>query len=220
MTRLFLCLTILLFPLNIIKPAQADYYFWQDPDTKLSVTFPDTWKKQNNRLPGDILTIAGPSSTNDRAQCVIRTKQDKRYTIYPPNYGDAIQRKAISTDFWRAYMGHYDDYVLNTVYDGGGLGRWRASYAFATYDNHNGTALEKRRALMFASLYNDTLYIVECSALNHAYDKWDSNFRSIIKSIDFKKAYHRLPQGDYANFLKEADLYFWAQTGHEGTTRY
>ncbi len=215
MNRLFLCITLLFIPIA----AHADYFLWQDPDTRLSVTFPDTWKTQNNKLPGDILTISGPSD-HGRPQCVVRTKEDKRYTIYPPNYGDSIQREAVSVPFWKSYMGLYDDYVLNNVYDGGGFGRWRASYAFVTYDNRNGTAHEKRRALMFASLYYDTLYVVECSALNHSYDKWDSNFRSIIKSIDFKKAYHEFPHGHYANFLKDVEQYFWAQTGSKGTAGY
>lgn len=200
-------------------PAFADYFVWQDPDTKLSVTFPDTWKTQNNQNPDDIMTIAAPSG-NDRAQCVIKTKSDHRYTTYPSDFGSAIQKTAVSIPFWQDYMAHYDDSTLNLVYDDGGLGRWLASYAYATYDNHNGTILETRRAIMFASLYYDRLYIVECSALNHAFDKWHNNFKSIIKSIDFQKAFHERKGGEYADFMSDVETYFWAQTGGKGTVEY
>jgi len=215
MNRFLLLIALFLMP----TAGHADYFFWQDPETKLSITFPDTWKKQHNQGPNDILTIIAPSD-HGWPQCTVKTKEDKRYTIYPSQYGDDIQREAVSVPFWHDYMGAYDAYTLNTVYDGSGLGRWLASYAYATYDNRNGTAHEKRRALMFASLYYDTLYIVECSALNHAYDKWDNDFRSIIKSIDFKKAFHEHKHGEYHNFLTDADLHFWSQTSPAGSTTY
>jgi hypothetical protein len=145
---------------------------------------------------------------------------DKRFQIFPADYGDAVQRTAVSIPFWKDYMGRYDDYTIDRVFDGGGLGRWRASYAFASYGKRAGTAYQQRRGIMFASLYYDKLYIVECSSLNHAYEAWGANFRSIIKSIDFKKMYHEHLVGDYANFLRDADLNFWAQTGPEGTISY
>lgn len=216
MTRVFLF--SLLFLLSV-APAKADYFLWQSPENGLTVTFPDTWKTQNNRNPDDILTIAGPSA-NANPMCKIKASNDKRYVIFPPDYGDAVQRTAVSIPFWKSYMGHYDDYIIDKVYDGGGLGRWLASYALGSYTMRDGTTLQQRRAIMFASLYYDTLYIVECSALNQGYERWDKDFKSIIKSIDFKKIYHEHPHGDYANFLKGAEQYFWAQTGPKGTVAY
>lgn len=217
--RLFLYLT--LFALSIVPlSAQADYYVWQEPESGLTMSYPDTWKKRNNRHVDDVLSIVGPSSNNGDPTCDVKISNDKRYVIYPPEYGEAVQRDAVSLPFWKSYMANYDDYDLHNVFDGGGLGRWHASYALASYDKHNGSALEQRRAIMFASLYFDTLYIVECSSLNHDYERWVADFQSIIKSIDFKKSYHELPTGDYANFLKQADQYFWSQTGPAGTTKY
>lgn len=215
MNRLFLFIFLLCFPLT----AKADYFLWQDSGSGLTVTFPDTWKTQTNRSPSDILSVAAPSNGDDPT-CKIKVSDDKRYVIYPPDFGDAIQREAVSIPFWKNYMAHYDDYAIDRVYDGGGLGRWLASYAFASYSKRDGTAHQQRRGIMFASLYNDKMYIVECSALNHGYDRWDNDFRSIIKSIDFKKAYHEHPIGEYHDFLKKADMYFWAQTGPEGTVGY
>ncbi len=210
---------LVLFASVLPGTAKADYFVWQDEKTGVSVTFPDTWKVQNNAGPDTVLTIQAPSK-NDQPVCKIDVSPDRRYVIFPPRYGDDVQKVAVSKPFWQSYMAQYDDYYLNNVYDGAGLGRWFASYATATYSRHFGTVMQQRRGLMFASLYNDKLFIIECSALNHAYERWAADFQSVIKSVDFKKAYHELPTGEYANFLKEADLYFWSQTGPDGTTIY
>jgi hypothetical protein len=199
--------------------ARADYYLWRDADSGLTISFPDTWKVQNNAKPDDIITVMGPSD-NDQPVCKVTVHDDRRYVIFPPEYGRDVQKVAVSTPFWKQYLGEYDGYDLNRVYDGGGLGRWHASYALASYKAHLGTVMQTRRAIMFASLYNDKLYILECSSLNHAYEAWAPMFQSIVKSVDFKKAYHELPIGEYANFLKGADLYFWSQTGPDGTVGY
>ncbi|MCI5059926.1 MAG: DUF1887 family protein [Alphaproteobacteria bacterium] len=183
------------------------------------MTFPDTWETQGNRHPDDVLRISAPSNGEDPI-CNVKISDDKRYSIYPPEYGKAIQKEAVSIPFWKSYMGNYDEYILDRVYDGGGLGRWIASYALGSYSLRDGTAFQQRRAIMFASLYNNKLYIVECSTLNHGYERWDNDFRSIIKSIDFKKAYHNFSIGEYHDFLSDSDLYFWSQTGGEGTAKY
>ena len=217
MTRIILTLTFFIIS---TLPAKADYFLWEDPKSGLTMTFPDTWKRQSSRDgTGEVLRIVAPSNGDDPV-CTVNVKDDKRYTIFPADYGDAVQRTAVSIPFWKRYMDNYDDYTIDRVFDGGGLGRWRASYAFASYGRRAGTAYQQRRGLMFASLYYDKLFIVECSSLNHAYENWGPNFRSVIKSIDFKKMYHEHMTGEYANFLRDADLNFWAQTGPEGTVAY
>lgn len=212
-------LPILLLCLLVPTLAKADYYVWKDEKSGMTATFPDTWKVQSNLHAETILTIMAPSE-KDQPVCKINVRDDKRYTIFPARYGDAVQRVAVSTPFWRSYLGNYDNYNIDNAYDGAGLGRWFASYALASYSQHFGTVTQTRRAIMFASLYNDKLYVVECSSLNHAYERWAADFKGVIKSVDFKKAYHELPHGEYANFLNEAELYFWGQPGPEGTTAY
>lgn len=217
MTRISLLLlsALVLFP----SMAKADYFLWQEPKSGLTVTFPDTWEKQNNKNTLDVLTIEAPSKNNNPV-CTIKVDNDKRFTIFPPEYGQSVQKVAVSVPFWESYMGLYDEYDIARVYDGGALGRWVASYATASYTLRNGTAYQQRRGIMFASLYYDKLYIVECSALAHGYERWEKDFRSVIKSIDFKQIYHHYKNGHYDNFLRDADLYFWSQTGPEGTIGY
>lgn len=214
-----LCLLPLIAVLMFPVAAHADYFVWKDPKSGMSLTFPDTWQSQNNARVDTILTIMAPSD-NDQPQCKVDVRDDKRFTIYPVRYADAVQKVAASMPFWKNYLGNYDKYTISGVYDGAGLGRGFASYALASYEQRFGTVQQTRRAIMFASLYNDKMYVIECSSLNHAYEQWAADFRGVIKSVDFQKANHELITGEYANFLNEAELYFWAQTGPEGTTAY
>lgn len=215
MLRLFIALAVLAAP----QAAHADYFFWEHEKTGLTMTFPDTWKMQNNGAPDTIMTIGGPSD-NAQPVCRVDAKTDKRFAIFPVRYNDAVQKTAVSKPFWEQYLAQYDGYNLGGVYDNGGLGRGNASYAIATYRSSLGTVLQDRRAIMFASLYGNRLYTVECSALSHGYERWEADFRGIIKSVDFKKYNHELPTGEYANFLKDAEMFFWSQTGPEGTVAY
>jgi hypothetical protein len=215
MLRLFIFIAVLALP----TIAKADYFLWQDDKTGLSMTFPDTWKMQNNAAADTIMTVGGPSDTAQPV-CRIDARSDKRYVIFPVEYNDAVQKVAVSKPFWDKYLSQYDGYSLGGVYDNAGLGKGNASFAVASYKTSLGTVLQSRRAIMFASLYGDKLYVVECSALAHGYDRWEMDFRGIIKSIDFKKHYHELPTGEYANFLKDAELYFWSPSGPEGTIVY
>lgn len=210
---LFLCVFLM------SSPALADYFSWEDSKSGLTLTFPDTWKVQNNRHPDTILTIKAPSQNADPV-CKVKAEDDGRYTIFPPQYGDVVQKDAVSIPFWESYLGHYDDYDIARVYDGGGLGRWVASYATASYNERDGSILKSRRGIMFASLYYNTLYTVECSSLAHSYEDWARNFQSVIKSIDFEKIYHLRRHGHYDDFLSDAEMNFWAQTGPEGTISY
>lgn len=215
MLRLFIFIVVLAMP----TLARADYFVWQDDKTGLTLTFPDTWKLQNNANPDTIATIAGPSD-NAQPVCRVDARDDKRYMIFPVRYNDAVQKVAVSKPFWDKYLSQYDGYTLGGVYDDAGLGKGNASYAVASYKSTLGTVMQDRRAVMFASLYGNTLYVVECSALAHGYDRWEMDFRGIIRSIDFKKFYHELPTGEYANFLKDAEMYFWSPSGPEGTIVY
>jgi len=210
---------ILVAVLALPSVARADYFLWQDEKTGLTMSFPDTWKMQNNAGDHTIITVMG-SSENDQPMCKVDAVPDKRYTIFPARYGADVQKVAVSRAFWEKYLAQYNEQRLGHVVDGAGMGRWFASYALASYSRNFGTVLQSRKAIMFASLYRDTLYVIECSSLEHAYERWESDFRGIIKSVDFKKAYHELPTGEYANFLKDAELYFWSQTGPDGTTIY
>lgn len=213
--RFAVFIAVLLFAV----PAKADYYVWKDEKTGLSVTFPDTWTVQANANPDTIMTVSGGEPT-DQATCILNVTPDARYTIYPPRYGDAIQRVAVSRPFWEAYLGRYGAFTIDKVQDGAGLGRWFASFALASYERKLGTVMQARQGIMFASLYNDKLYTVECSALSGRYDAWADQFKSIIKSVDFKKAYHEVPTGEYENFLSQAEMYFWAPQGPDGTSAY
>ena len=201
--------------ISFLPSARADYFVWRDAQTGLMLTFPDSWKTATSAMPDTILTLLGP--TADKPECRISAHEDGRYKIFPARYGEAVQRVAVSREFWRDYLNRYEGYDLGKVYDGGALGRWFASYTVVRFDRYAGTVLQPRQGIMFASLYGGTMYIAECSSLAGSFATWRPQFESIIKSIDFKAIYPPQIQGYYGDFLKGADMYFWSQTGPDGT---
>jgi hypothetical protein len=187
--------------------ARADYFVWQDPQTGLSLSFPDTWKVVSNNEANDLVTVMPPSG-REHASCRIRASEDRRYMIYPPRYSAAIQRVDFSLDFWTDYLQEYTNPEIYSLQDGSGFGRGFASYATAGFESMVQGPYMARKALMLGSLYDDTAYVVECSSHAEAFDSWKSIFLSIAGSMDFMQVDHAPMAGYYRNFTKDAPIVF------------
>jgi len=185
--------------------AQADYSVWRDAETGMSLSFPDTWRIVSNAAPDDVVTFMAPAGRGN-AQCRMRIRGDRRYVIYPSRYDSAIQKIDFSYDYWERYLGAYDDAKIFNVQNGAGLGRGFAGYAQASYKSTVPGPYMDRRGLMFASLYNDKVYILECSAHEEAFGDWKGAFLSVAGSVDFKKTHHQIMTGHYRNFMGEGRL--------------
>lgn len=187
--------------------ARADIFVWQDAKSGVSLSFPDTWEIVNNSDSDDVVRIAAPGRA-DEAGCRIRVRSDRRFLIYPPRYDDSVQKVAYGRDFWTRFLGEeYNTPSIEAFGEPAGLGRGYGSYVLASYVVPGPDSDSSRRGISFVSLYRDTAYITECSALKGVYEKWSPVFRSIVKSVDFRKAVHELPTGHYRNFLYETS--FW-----------
>lgn len=187
-----------------LSTARAEVFVIENQMARFSVSFPDTWQMINNQKPDDELTIAAPGE-NDFATCRVRVRDDRRYLVYPVAYSGEVQRTAFSKDFWMEYGNEFEDPYVASVTDNAGLGRGFASYADFYFTTIIGPKMQKR-GLAYASLYNDKLYITECSAEISAYEKWHNAFLGVIKSVNFTKTIHELPSGDYRNFGKDKIL--------------
>lgn len=184
--------------------AKADIFYWQDAKTKLSVTYPDRWRLAQNMQPDDVITVAGPGK-NDHARCRVRVRDDRRFEIYPAHFYDEIQRIAYNDNFWHDYLGEYEEPVLYNPTNNAGIGRGFANYAMADFVTLSGPRM-KKRGIMFASQYHNKVFIAECSAEIHAYNRWHVSFLSFMKSIDFHKEGHELLIGNYRDFLGDKSL--------------
>lgn len=189
--------------------AAAEVFKWQDPQTKLSITFPDDWRRIGNQQPDDIVTIAAPGA-NDHAECRIRVREDRRFVIYPRDFADSIQRVNYSFDFWEKYIGAFDGAVINEVRDNGGLGNAFASWADVSFIAPGATKVQKR-GIMFAGVYNDHAYIYECSAENEAFMKWYHPFLSVLKSVDMRPEYTANVNGHYRDFQNDPVLRIYGE---------
>ena len=183
------------------SPAKAEMFFVEDQSNRFTITFPDTWQMTLNQKSDDKLTVAGPGS-NDYATCRVRVREERRFLIYPRKFASAVQKVGFSRDFWNKYLGEYDDVFVDDFREPTGLGKGFGSFTEASYTTAEGTIMRKR-GLMFASLYHDKAYIVDCSAEESIYLKWRPAFLSIVKSVDFEKTIHELPSGNYRNFIAD-----------------
>lgn len=181
-------------------PAQAEVFVWQDEHTKVSWTFPDRWAKGNNQKPDDAATILAPGA--DQASCRLRTREDRRFVIYPRHLDGSVQRLNVSRDFWADYAGQYDNTQLHSVTDNTGLGLAFASMADMSF-YAGGTV---KRGLMSAGIYNDTAYIFECSAEASAYEKWHPIFQSVLHSVEMRPIREQNTNGYYRNFVDDRTL--------------
>lgn len=192
--------------------ARADYFVWQDVHTGVSFSFPDTWKVVSNKSADDVITVM-PESGRAHASCRIRTRDDARYAIYPVHYSADIQKIAYNMDFWNNYLHEFTDYKVHNVQVGAGLGRGYAGYAVAEYESAVQGPYMRRRALMFASLYNDRAYILECSSHADAFAMYKKIFLSIAASMNFQKADHEIYTGHYRNYLADPRIEFKGDEG-------
>ncbi len=187
--------------LTMSLSAHAEIFFYEDQDDRFTISFPDTWAVINNQKADDKLTIAGPG-VNDHAICKVRVRSDRRFVIYPPKFDSDIQKIAYSHEFWKDYLGDYNEVVVDTFKDEAGLGLGFASMAEASFETAEGQIVRKR-GVMFASLYHDQMYAVDCSAEASVYKKWRPAFLNVVKSIDFKNVRHVSPSGHYRAFLND-----------------
>ncbi len=204
----FLC-TVLLTVLLLCGASytvRADYFVWQDVGG-LSFSFPDTWKAVTNADSDDLLTVMAPSGRG-HAMCRVRVREDHRYSVYPPYYDSVIQKVDFSMGFWDRYLREYNDTEIYNIQNGAGLGRGFAGYAVAGYKSAVPGPLMDRKALMFASLYDDNVYILECSAHEDAFANWKGLFLSIAGSVNFRKGHHEILSGHYRNFMADPRIEF------------
>lgn len=194
---LFLCVFVLVVS---VLPARADYFVWEDAKTGLSLSFPDSWDMTSNADPDDVITLMAPSDRG-YASCRVRARDEGRYLIYPPRLSGALRDEVLNLDFWKSYLAEYDHIRIYDHYQDAGLGRGYASMVTATYNSAVPGPDMRRKALIFASLYHDKLFIFECSVKTAYYKDWAATFLSIAKSVDFKKTHHELWSGNYYNFI-------------------
>ena len=197
--------------------ANADYFVWEDNGTGMMLSYPDTWEVENGQDPDDLVTLSAPSGRAN-AFCRIRGSEDKRYAIFPGRFQKDVQKIEYSLDFWDQYLREYKQPELYNLQDSTGLGRGWASFAEASYVGSVPYPEMERRAILFASLYNNRVYILDCSCHKDAFEKWKGPFLSIAKSIDFQKVDHELLTGHYRNFMKEGRIIMLGPDGNYTTT--
>lgn len=187
-----------------IGSAKADYNVWTDAKTGLTVSFPDTWKQNNNQTSIDVITLSVPSGDGN-ATCKISSQEDKRFLVYPNKYRADIRDKNFAMNFWEKYATNYNSVNMIRYADNAGLGQGFSSMALVSFltppTSANADDSTDRGGIMAVTNYGDKVYVAECSSALPVYGQYHVQFMDFFKSISFKKYYHELVVGDYRNFL-------------------
>lgn len=179
-----------------VSASQADYHVWQDGETGMSMSYPDTWRQGNSKAPDDILTLLAPNDDGGEPVCRVRAREDGRFEFYPIGYSAAVQQKAYNEEFWNNYLASYDRVMIHDYKETTGIGRGFGSSVIASYKTKHPVEGRQRSALLASGLYNGTAYIFECSADTVVFNNWYGRFASILKSMDTRKVTHELVRGD------------------------
>jgi hypothetical protein len=185
-------------------PAKAEIYQWGNPNVTLSMTFPDDWRRTSGQQPGDMVTVVAPGD-NDLASCRLRVSEDRRSVIFPREFANTVQHINYSRDYWDAYIGEYRAAMVNGYADDAGLGRGFATWADVSFISPAGTKAQMR-GMVYATVYNDTAYVFECSAEASAYPKWYNRFLSVLKSVEMRPEYAKNVNGYYRKFQNDGKL--------------
>lgn len=187
-----------------VSPAQAERFFWQDPKSGATLSYPDSWTRISDHYSGDVITVRAPGEF-DFAECRLNVQPEGRFKIYPVGYSGEIQRQYVSAPYWEDFFSTYNDVVFGDLRDNAGLGRGVASLVTARYETATAMRMLKR-SVAFASYYNNNIYTIECSAEQSVYDRWEPVFKSIINSVEFKKTTNHDYTGYYRDFLADKPL--------------
>ena len=165
----------------------ADIFVWQNQEEDVSLTFPDSWAIVSNLEHDEVLRIKAPAVTGkfEDAECRLRVEEDGRFKMHPVSHSGALQREHFGIEFWDDYVAEYKHAGIHLVKNNVGIGRGFASMADITYEGF-GEPKAIRRAVVFASHYDNRLHLFECSSEQAAFEKWYPSFMGILKSVDFK----------------------------------
>ncbi len=203
LSHILLFLLVFLTACSTCSWARAEIAVWQDPDTGVSLHYPDRWARVHDQGPDDVFTVAAPGLT-DFAACRMRVRDDSRFLTYPRVYAVNIQHKNYAVEFWKEYLAEYDNAKI-AAYADGGFGRGFGSVIEATFRPSVGTKIWKK-GLMAAAPYYDKLYILECSSSADSFARWAPGFANIMRSVDFEKIIHDHMNGEYRSFTCDPRL--------------
>lgn len=184
--------------------ARSEYFTWQDPQSGVTLSYPDTWIIANNQKPDDRLTIQAPG-VHDYASCRLRMREERRAEIYPYQFDSNVQHLYVGFPFWQSYVDEYAGASLDQVlYDRSMLNTIASSADFTFISSAGPKAL--MRGFAFAGLEDNQLYIFECSAEMDAYDRWYPIFRTVLKSLH-KSLWDSLTvNGGYRDFQNDSPV--------------
>ena len=192
--------------------SKARTYVWSDPVFDYTLAFPDSW---NHTLatadPDGVDRIKMIAPGRGQPNCRVAAKRDKRFTIYPRRLYPNVVYKEIRWPHWDQVTAAMDERFFY-FFQSGGVSHGDARYTLLDFeipeDSNKAvpeSALNKKRALIYASIYGDFQMIVQCTAPQASFSKYLADFNKLISGIHFRPQYHPHLHGYYRDFLESGD---------------
>ena len=183
-----LILSILM--LFTVSSAEAEVFVWNDHETGLSLSYPDSWRRQVQLREDERLRIMQPQG-HDFAQCA----------LYTMDQTDPLLDNAAVVDYFnnRGVL----DAVITKRTDNAGFGQTAAVYSEV---NHSLSWAGQRwpmQAMVFDTISDGVRYSLVCSAVAGRLQRYRAFFLGIASSVDLQPVGHPLPYGLYRDFMRE-----------------
>lgn len=200
------------FCLSWLSPTQAsaESFYVEMPSHSMSITYPDSWYRQQHQKPDEVFKIIA-AAKGYNPMCRIRVRSDNRFSMYPPHqFASHIQRSNYGAPFWQKYLAQYKNAQILRFQDHAGLGQGPASYIEASFYDIIGQGSQKRhvykRAIMSVTHINNKAYIFECNADHKYYDRWHLRFLNILSQIEINNQAAKSVHGKYRDFTQDRTI--------------
>lgn len=197
-----MALLVLASPLS----TKAEVFVWNDPESAMSLSYPDHWLRQAQLSPGQKLVISHPQY-QDFAHCTLHKRQ--------------------KTDPLLNAQVMLDEMIVRGL-DGVSIMKHRANAAWANRTatiseigfshDYNGKAYPMR-AVSYATIMNQQLYTLTCAAYAPRFENHQTLFASVAASVRSRITATPFVNGHYRPFIHE-HVYLFVDPNRRAVARF
>lgn len=221
MLRYFLFILALWVFVGLSAQVKAEIFVWQDPVTKMSLSFPEEWRPQSLDNQEERLFILHPQA-HDMASCTVLAHEDRRAMMIPTAHDFDVMKDVFSNEnLIDALLARgIQNPSIEQRIDNAGFGPQPAVIVSVNYALENGSQPFPMHALIFSTLDKGYNMSLMCAAYRPRFEAYRSTFVNIAKSVDFPNGNAPFPNGLYRRFQDEGYVYLLEGSQKEGISRY
>ncbi len=217
--RILSVLTAFILSSFAAESAQAEVFYWKDPEFKIDFVFPHEWRIQHDKNTDVRIRVLAPQG-QDYASCKISAKRDGRYAMYPDRYVQRVNSVVFDVKGLMQYWIEHDNVRMIHRSDYASIGKSHAVYAEARYTRNFGIRNLPMRGMVLATLYGDMNLVFDCEAAERNWNYWVPEFMSMARTVNFPLNQRSTPNGWYRRFQEDGEIYMSTDNARTGTITY